>query len=138
MGSEFGMNGFNINGSFSSPMSCVVENGEIYQVSFNGRQKIGVTQQAYDELMQIANEYKNVLIEKGIIEKEKTPEEIQLENQQMMANMLEIINNLSNEVKELKENAIKYPRTDTNGGENDGGKSKQTKPSGGKSSTVSE
>ena len=61
----------------------------IIQVDFYGnRQRIGVTQSAYDELEKISNEYYNKLVELKVITPPKTSEEIQQEQTQLMADML--------------------------------------------------
>lgn len=80
---------------------------EIYQLNGFGfgnsnRAQVGVSLQAYNELKGICQQYYDKLVEVGIIQKEKTPAEIQAEQTQMMANMLAVVKDLKAEVEALK------------------------------------
>lgn len=84
-----------------------LEGVNIYQVNgfaFGGgaRTQVGVTLQAYNELKQMCQQYYDKLVEVGVIQKEKTPAEIQAEQAQMMANMLAVVKELKTEVEALK------------------------------------
>ena len=66
-----------------------LEGVSIYQVNgfaFGGgaRTQVGVTLQAYNELKQMCQQYYDKLVEVGVIQKEKTPAEIQAEQTQMI------------------------------------------------------
>jgi hypothetical protein len=63
---------------------------------------VGVTQQTYDELKELTDQYYNKLVELGIIKPPKTAEEMAAEQQQAMQDMLAIIKDLKTEVEELK------------------------------------
>lgn len=70
---------------------------------------VGVTQQTYDELKEMTDQYYNKLVELGIIkppkteeEKEREREERDKQQQQAMQDMLAIIKDLKTEVEELK------------------------------------
>ena len=86
----------------------------IYQlqpVGFGQQQKVvvGVTQQTFDELKEMTDQYYNKLVELGVIkppkteeEKEREREERDKQNQQAMQDMITIIKDLKMEVEELK------------------------------------
>lgn len=85
-----------------------LEGNNIYQVNgfanFGGgsRTQVGVTMQAYNDLKQICQQYYDKLVEVGVIQKEKTPAEIQAEQAQLMAEMLATMKALKQEVEVLK------------------------------------
>lgn len=85
--------------TFSPPSTTMVVgnfDGEIWQVDFSGQkgQQIGVDLKTYQDLLDVANQYKQALIDHGILEKEKTPEEI-------IAEQNDIIKRLANAVRDL-------------------------------------
>ena len=81
--------------TYPQTMTCIVDGTNIIQVDFYGnRQRIGVTQSAYDELKKISNEYYNKLVELKVITPPKTSEEIQQEQTQLMADMLKEMQNM--------------------------------------------
>lgn len=88
------MNYLNMNAGFNSWIAVDIKDGNISDVSTG--KKIGVTLEKYKELEDISMQYYNKLIEAGLIEKEKTPEEIAAEQNKL-------INSLFNELKDLKE-----------------------------------
>ncbi len=72
--------------------ALINENSEIFRVdmwSSSPPQKVGVTMEKYNELLNVANKFQEKLEELGVLEKEKTPEEIQKENN----NLLNMLNN---------------------------------------------
>ena len=84
-----------------------LEGVNIYQVNgfaFGGgaRTQVGVTLQAYNELKQMCQQYYDKLVEVGVIQKEKTPAEIQAEQTQMIASMLDVMKGLKEEIEVLK------------------------------------
>ncbi len=50
----------------------------------------------------MCQQYYDKLVEVGVIQKEKTPAELQAEQAQMMANMLAVVKELKSEVEALK------------------------------------
>ena len=87
------MNYLNMNAGFNSWIAVDIKDGNISDVSTG--KKIGVTLEKHKELEDISMQYYNKLIEAGLIEKEKTPEEIAAEQNKL-------INSLFNELKDLK------------------------------------
>lgn len=84
-----------------------LEGVNIYQVNgfaFGGgnRVQVGVTLQAYNELKAMCQQYYDKLVEVGVIQKEKTPAEIQAEQTQMIASMLDVMKGLKEEIEVLK------------------------------------
>lgn len=99
-------------------ISVIVENDNIYQLSGWNMQKVpvGVTMNKYNELKQVADGYYNVLIEKGILEKPKTPEEIAQEQQKLMNEMFNQMKAMQDEIKslKLKSSPVKEEKVETN------------------------
>ena len=84
---------------------CTVEDGIIYEINplYTGqKQRIGVTDNVYNELKSISEEYYNKLVELGAIIPPKTPEQIQAEMMQMMSSMLAEMKSMKREMEELK------------------------------------
>lgn len=97
----------NINVQQPQQFLAQLEGTNIYQVNgfaFGGgnRAQVGVTLQAYNELKQMCQQYYDKLVEVGVIQKEKTPAEIQAEQTQMIASMLDVVKDLKAEVEALK------------------------------------
>lgn len=89
--------------TYPQTMTCIVDGTNIIQVDFYGnRQKIGVTQGAYDELEKISNEYYNKLVELKVITQPKTPEQQMQEQTELMAEMLKEMQNMKREIEVLK------------------------------------
>lgn len=84
------------------------DGANIYQIngfaSFGAgsRTQVGVTLQAYNDLKQMCQQYYDKLVDVGVIQKEKTPAEIQAEQAQLMAEMLTTMKALKQEVEVLK------------------------------------
>ena len=102
MNESFAFHGYSMN----NQIMCVVNGDDILQVDYmTGQQKpIGKTAAAYSELEQTTTEYYNKLVELGVIVPPKDPQEAMAEMQKTMQDMAALIQNLSNEVKELKKN----------------------------------
>lgn len=102
MNSMFSMQGY----SMTNQLVCVVEGEDIYQIEYPTMNKkpIGKTAAAYNELEQTTTEYYNKLVELGVIQKPKDPQEAMAEMQKTMQSMASLIQSLSDEVKELKQN----------------------------------
>lgn len=84
---------------------CTVEDGIIYEINplYAGqKQRVGVTDNVYNELKSISEEYYNKLVELGAIIPPKTPEQIQAETMQMMSSMLAEMKSMKQEMEELK------------------------------------
>lgn len=87
----------------------VIEGDKICDKDLYGNKTvIGVTNKAYEDLNKITEEYYNKLVELGVIVPEKTPEQIQQEQNQLMQDLLQQIkyNNqqnleLSAKIKEM-------------------------------------
>jgi uncharacterized protein Yka (UPF0111/DUF47 family) len=75
-----------------------VSNGKII-TSYN--QHIGYTVDEYNKVLDTAKQYQQVLYDKGILEKPKTPEEINKEMQQTLAKAQEMIASMSSTISEL-------------------------------------
>ena len=91
--------GFNINGYYTNNLiSCTMDNDNIYQYNNFSNQKtlIGVSVKKYNELKEIADKYYNILVEKNIIEKPKTQEDLMSEMLKQMKEMQEEIKSLKN------------------------------------------
>ena len=91
--------GFNINGYYTNNLiSCTMDNDNIYQYNNFSNQKtlIGVTAKKYNDLKEIADKYYNILVEKNIIEKPKTQEDLMSEMLKQMKEMQEEIKSLKN------------------------------------------
>ena len=91
--------GFNINGYYTNNLiSCTMDNDNIYQYNNFSNQitLIGVSIKKYNELKEIADKYYNILVEKNIIEKPKTQEDLMSEMLKQMKEMQEEIKSLKN------------------------------------------
>lgn len=88
---------------FNTFFSGTIDNDNIYSTDFYGnRQLIGVTQKKHQETVDLLNTYYNKLVELGIIEKEKTPEDIAKEQQQMMQAMMNEIQSMQKTIEAMK------------------------------------
>ena len=92
--------------SGSGCVMVAIDGSEIYQVDYwgNRQQLIGKTAAAYAELEATTQEYYDKLVELGVITPPKTQEQLMGEMQSAMSDMAEVIKNLTDQVKELKEN----------------------------------
>lgn len=88
---------------------CVIENESIVQMGSWGNppKEIGVTLKKYNDLYDLLTQYREKLIELGVIEREKTQEEMQKENQLILSEILKRLDNLEQEktnVRHQKDN----------------------------------
>lgn len=92
--------------SGSGCVMVAVDGSEIYQVDYfgNRQQLIGKTAAAYEEIESTTQQYYDKLVELGVITPPKTQEQLMGEMQSAMSDMAEVIKNLTDQVKELKEN----------------------------------
>ena len=93
---------------------CAIENDSIVQMGSWGNppKEIGVTLKKYNELYELLKQYRDKLIELGVIEKEKTPEEVQKENQDMLIEIMKRLDNL-----EKEKTNVRYQKDNTAGAE---------------------
>lgn len=106
MNESFAIHGYSMQNQFM----CVIQGDDILQMDYmTGTQKvIGKTMAAYTDLEQTTTEYYNKLVELGVIEKPKDPQETMKEMQETMKQMAGLIQSLSQEVKELKEHGSEH------------------------------
>lgn len=81
-----------------------IKDGVIYN---NNSVIIGRSEEKYQQALETAKKFEQKLIEAGIIQKPKTPEEINKELQQMIAEMAGTIATLSDKVKGLENEQTK-------------------------------
>lgn len=81
-----------------------IKDGMIYN---NNSVLIGRTEEKYQQAIETAKKFEQKLIEAGIIQKPKTPEEINKELQEMIAEMAGTIATLSDKVKGLENEQAK-------------------------------
>ena len=88
-----------------------VENEKLMQVDYAGRpiKEIGVTIAQYQDALKVIAGYKEKLVEAGILKKEKTMQEIQEEQTQILKALMERIDNLE---KKKDENEFKPNTSD--------------------------
>lgn len=82
----------------------VVSNGKIYN-SFN--QQVGVTTEEYKKALDTAKEYQQILYDKGILTKPKTPEEINQELQETLKKTQAMMAEMSTSLVSLNEKVMK-------------------------------
>lgn len=86
-----------------------IDGDEIYSSDFYGNKHlVGVTIKKYNETMELLNTYYDKLVEAGIIEKEKSAEDIAKEQQQMMLSMMEQMKMMKETIETLQNNAQSY------------------------------
>lgn len=68
----------------------------VYGFGPNQNTVLGYTAKAYEELLQIAEDYKKVLMDHGLIEKEKTPEELAAEQKDMLSRIMDTLDGVMN------------------------------------------
>lgn len=78
-----------------------INQGKIFNAYTN--QQVGVTNDEYNKAVNLAKEYKKVLEDKGIIEKQKTPEEVQKELQAIISHQSEIMSKMADTIKAINE-----------------------------------
>lgn len=112
-----------------------IDRDNIYSADFYGnKQVIGVTMKKHQETLDLLNTYYNKLIDLGIIEKEKTPEDIAKEQQQMMQSMIaqmksmqEKLDNLQNQNEIEKDINNEYKSSGTDNKSENESESRPTK-----------
>lgn len=88
-------------------MLCAIEGDKIVQVDYMGNsvQIVGATQKLYEGALKMASEYRDKLIGAGILKKEKTPQEIQEEQSEMIKQLLGKVNDLEERLNVKPANA---------------------------------
>lgn len=81
----------------------IVANGKIFN-SYN--QQVGVTNEEYKKALDTAKGYQDILYEKGILTKPKTPEEINQELQDTLRKTQEMMAEMSSSLVSLNEKVI--------------------------------
>lgn len=82
-----------------------IDGDNIVSTDFYGnKQIVGVTMKKYQDTLDLLNTYYNKLIELGVIEKEKTPEDIAKEQQQMMQAMFTQMQMMQEKLDNLQKN----------------------------------
>lgn len=83
---------------------CAVENEKIMQIDYAGRpvKEVGVTSAQYQEALKVIAGYKEKLIEAGILKKEKTVQELQEEQNEMLKALLGKVETLEKKVNEYE------------------------------------
>lgn len=78
---------------------CTQENEKLMQIDYSGRpvKEIGVTIQQYNEALKVIQGYKDQLIKAGILKKEKTVQELQEEQNEMLRQLINRIDKLEKE-----------------------------------------
>lgn len=88
-----------------------VSNGKIYN-SFN--QQIGVTNDEYKKAIDTAKDYEQILYDKGILEKPKTPEEMSKETQKVLKDTQAMMLEMSNALAALNDKVVKLEEKESN------------------------
>lgn len=130
------MDGFTYNANFSSynnRIICTIKDDIIYEMSTTGQmQEVGHTNKRFNELLDLANEYKDICIKNGLIEEEKTPEQVQME---LMQSMMFAIQDLTKQVEVLKNGHKETSEPSDAGSKPNGGKQRKD-PTSNKSSNA--
>lgn len=88
---------------FNNYFGGIIDGNNIYTTDFYGnKQLIGVTTKKHQETVDLLDTYYNKLIELGVIEKEKTPDEIAKEQQQMMQAMMNQMAEMQHTIQTLQ------------------------------------
>lgn len=94
---------------FNNYFGGSIDGDNIYSTDFYGnKQLVGITIKKHQETMDLLNKYYDKLIEVGVIEKEKTPEEIAKEQQQMMQTMMEQMQIMQATIQTLQTQSNQY------------------------------
>ena len=100
-------------------MYCTVEDNTILQCNYGQPfKKIGVTMEKYNDALKLINEYRNKLIELGVIEKEKSPEELQKETNALLIKLNDRINSMEEQLNEYKKSSSNSERLSSQSKEN--------------------
>lgn len=96
------------NATIQNMMYCTIEDNTILQCNYGQPlKKIGVTMEKYNDALNLLSEYRNKLIELGVIEKEKTPEDLQKETNALLLK-------LNARMDKMEEKFNEYQRSNSN------------------------
>ena len=86
-----------------TPLICEIEGNNILQITAPGQpgKVIGVVKSVFDEAVSIGNSYYDKLVEAGVIEREKSPEERHKELMDAIGAMTDKLKNLEGDVSKL-------------------------------------
>lgn len=94
-----------------------IEGDNILSADFYGnKQIVGVTTKKHNETLELLNTYYNKLLELGVIEKEKTPEDIAKEQQKMMQAMFAQMQSMQQALDSLQHKNEDLSEKDVNNG----------------------
>lgn len=89
---------------YNSYFGGTIEGDNILSSDFYGNKTlIGVTIKKYQDTLDLLNTYYNKLVELGVIEKEKTPEEVAKEQQEMIKTMMLQMQHMQEKIDSLNE-----------------------------------
>lgn len=99
-----------------NPLLVVVEDDKIMQIDYAGRpvKEIGRTTAQYTEALKVIDGYKQKLIEAGIIQKEKTPAELQAETNAMIQTLISKVQELEEKVNKDENGHVSTADKDAN------------------------
>lgn len=84
-----------------------IDGDNIISTDFYGnKQIVGVTTKKHKETVELLNSYYNKLVELGVIEKEKTAEDIAKEQQQLMQTMIQQMQTMQQALSELQQEKV--------------------------------
>lgn len=115
---------------------CTIKDGAIYQYTTDPTpRKIGVTSEKHDEAVALLNKYYDLLIEHGILEKQKTPEELQKENREMFSKVMTFMQNMDERMKALEDKNERQKHNSSGGAVYEAGKERTVATGNSKSGT---
>lgn len=125
---------------YSNIFTCAVDGNNIFQTDYMGNRigVLGVSTSAYNELKKICDQYYDKLVELGVLQKEKTPQEIAEEQRKIMSDMMIQMKSLQEELNSIKDrNNVQSSKLDSGSNESVRDEPRETieiKPSNSKSS----
>lgn len=105
---------------FNNILTCSIDGNNIFQTDYMGNRigVLGVSANAYNELKKICDQYYNKLVELGVLQKEKTPQEIAEEQREFMSEMMAQMKSLKEELNNIKDkNNVQSSKSASNGDE---------------------
>lgn len=92
-----------------------IDGDNIISTDFYGnKQIVGVTMKKHKETVDLLNTYYNKLVDLGVIEKEKTAEDIAKEQQQLMQTMIQQMQTMQQALTELQQEKINNTKGEAN------------------------
>lgn len=90
-------------------MYVQIDGDKIVQFGVNNGQVLGYTAKAYEEAVKLAEDYEKVLVEHGLLEKEKTQEETMKELSDNVGRILSMVEDVSGRVAALERSEARPP-----------------------------